>query len=275
MIGLVQVGEQAMADRYAYLPIIGLFLALAWGVADVAQKMRLPKASVAIAAVLAAVSLGALTYRQLGYWRDGETLWGYAVRSGGDYLAHSYLAMVFNGEGKFDDAIKEFRAAEALHQYPADQVLKIGLYEQRNGHLPGAIEQFQWAMSRTSDSRLRVAAWSQTGVTYAQMAKFEQARQSFENVLQVNPHEPGALVASAILAQRAGDFNRAVERLNDAVRVQPSDVSFLLLADALQHTGLVQQAETANDWARKISTNLDEAKKNAAQIQALFGYVSR
>lgn len=275
MIGIVQVGEQAMADRYAYLPAIGIFLALAWAGADAVQKARLPKAPVAIAATLAVVALGVLTYRQLGYWRDGETLWGYAAReSERNYLAHSYLAMVFNGEGKYDDAIQEFRAAEALHAYPADQVVKIGLYEQRNGHLQGAVEQFQWALSRTSDPRVQSSAWSQTGMTYARMANYPSAQQSFENVLQLTPHEPRALVASAILAERAGNFNGAVDRFKDAVRVQPSDVGFLLLADALRHAGRVSEAETADDWARKISSNLDEAKKDAGQIQALFGYSS-
>jgi Tfp pilus assembly protein PilF len=276
MIGIVQVGEQAMADRYAYLPVIGIFMVVAWAGADAVQKASFPKAAVGIAAALAVVSLGALTYRQLGYWRDGETLWGYAAHeSDGNYLAHSYLAMVFNGEGKYDDAIKEFRAAEAIHTYPADQVFKIGLYEQRNGHLQGAVEQFQWALNRTSDASVRTAAWSQTGVAYAKMANFQSAQQSFDNVLQLNPHEPGALVASAILSERAGNFERAAGQFNDAVRVQPSDVGFLLLSDALQHAGRVQEAQTADDWARKISSNLDEAKKNARQIQMLFGYASQ
>jgi Flp pilus assembly protein TadD len=159
-----------------------------------------------------------------------------------------------------------------MHAYPADQVLKIGLYEERNGHLQGAVEQFQRALSRTSDPRVRSSAWSQTGVAYAKMANYQSAQQSFENVLQLTPHEPRALVASAILAERAGNFDRAVDRFKDAVKVQPSDVGYLLLADAQRHAGRVQEAQTADDWAQKISPNLGEAKKDAGQIQALFGY---
>jgi Flp pilus assembly protein TadD len=109
-------------------------------------------------------------------------------------------------------------------------------------------------------------------MAYAQMANYDQARQSFESALQLNPHDAGALVASAILAERAGDFNRAVDRLNDAVKVQASDVCFLLLADALHHAGRLQEAETAEDLARKISSNLNDARNNAAQTQLFFGY---
>jgi protein O-mannosyl-transferase len=273
MIGIVQVGDQAMADRYAYIPTIGLFLLLAWGGAEVAQRMRIPKTAVGVAAALLVGTCGVLTYRQLDYWHDGEALWGYAARvSEGNYLAHSELAMVFNGEGRFDDAILEFRAAEALHPFPADQILKIGIYEQRNGHVQGAIEQYRKALSSTSDSHLRSAALSQTGLAYAQMANYDQARQSFESALQVNPRDAGALVASAILAERAGDFHRAVDRLNDAVKAQPSDVGFLLLADALHHAGRVQEAQAATDLAQRISSDMDAAKRNAAQTELFFGY---
>ncbi len=279
MIGIVQIGDQSMADRYAYLPVVGIFLALAWGAAEIKQKaapgVPIIKPAIAVAAALVVLTLGVLTYRQLDYWRNGETLWGYAAEvTERNYLAHSDLAMVFNGEGRFDDAIREFRVAEALHPYPADQVLKIGIYEQRNGHFEGAIEQFQWALSRTSDSRLRAAAWNQTGLAYAQMANYDAARQSFENVLQLNPHDPGALVGSALLAERAGDFSRAVERLQSAVQAQPSDAGLLLLADALRHTGRLQEAQTATDLAQKISSDMEAAKRTAAQTQLFFGYTS-
>ncbi len=277
MIGIVQIGDQAMADRYAYLPVVGIFLALAWGVAELGEKaapaMRIIKPAIAVAAALVVLTLGVLTYRQLDYWRNGETLWGYAAEvTERNYLAHSDLAMVFNGEGRFDDAIREFRVAEALHPYPADQVLKIGIYEQRNGHLQGAIEQFQWALSQTSESRLRAAAWNQTGLAYAQMANYDAARQSFENVLQLNPHDPGALVGSAVLAERAGDFSRAVESLKSAVQAQPSDAGLLLLADALRHAGRLQEAQAATDLAQKISSDMEAARRTAAQTQLFFGY---
>src|SRR5213076_918118 len=80
MIGVVQVGGQAMADRYAYLPFIGLFVMVCWGAVDWAQRKRLPAhwPAALVIVVLAAFSL--LTYRQIGYWRDSITLWSHALQ---------------------------------------------------------------------------------------------------------------------------------------------------------------------------------------------------
>ena len=272
MIGIVQVGEQAMADRYAYIPAIGLFIMLAWGVAEVVNREHIPHAWAAVAAALMIATLGVLTYRQLGYWHDGETLWGYAARvTDRNYLAHSELAMVFNGEGKFDEAINEFRASEALHAYPPVQILKIGVYEQRNGHLQGAIEQYGKVTKSSADPQLRSAAWDQTGSAYAQMQNYNQAGQSYKNALELSPNDATALGATALLAQCAGNFTQAIDRFNLALKVEPSDVGFLLLADALRHAGRLQEAQIAEDMAQKISANLDETRKSAAQSKLFFG----
>jgi protein O-mannosyl-transferase len=288
MIGIVQVGDQAMADRYAYISAIGLFLLLAWGCAELAQRIHIPRAAAGAVAALAVVSLGALTYRQLGYWRDGETLWSYALTvTDRNYLAHANLAMVFNGEGKIDDAVHEFQAAEALHQYAPAEMLKIGLYEQRNGHLQEAVQQYEQvaqdlaslgSASQASTSQasasaeLRAVAFSQAGSVYAEMARYDQARQSYEKALQLNPNNASALVASALLAERSGQFARAPDYLQRAMKIEPSDVGYLLLADAFRHAGRLQEAQAADDLARKISPNLDAAKTNAAQTQHFFGY---
>ena len=273
MIGIVQVGEQAMADRYAYLPMIGLFVMLAWPIGEAVEKNPILKPWVAAPAVLVLVALGGLTYRQLGYWHDGERLWRYALSvTDRNYLAHDNLAMVLDGEGKTDEAIGEFRASEALHDYPPDQILKIGLYEQRNGHLQGAIEQYQKVSMGTAAPLLRAVAWGQTGSVYVQMANYDQATQSYESALRLNPDDPSALVGTGLLASRAGDFDRAAANLRHAMQVEPSDVGYLLLADSLRRAGSMQEAQAAEDVARKISANLDEARQGAAQTQLIFGY---
>jgi protein O-mannosyl-transferase len=273
MIGIVQVGDQAMADRYAYIPAIGLFLVLAWGGAELVRRVHLPKAVAGAVAALVVLSLGALTYRQLGYWRDGETLWGYALTvTDRNYLAHANLAMVFNGEGKVDDAVREFQAAESLHDYSPAEKLKIGLYEQRNGHLQEAVEQYEKVSQGAASAELRAVACSQAGSVYAQMARYDQARLSYEKALQLQPGNASALVASALLAERSGQFAQAPDYLQRALKIEPSDVGYLLLADAFRHTGRMQEAQAADDLARKISPNLDAAKTNAAQTQHFFGY---
>ena len=79
MIGLVQVGEQAMADRYAYLPFIGLFIMVCWGLADWAQRRKVPAAVLAGASVVVLTALSVVAYRQLGYWSDNVVLWTHII----------------------------------------------------------------------------------------------------------------------------------------------------------------------------------------------------
>jgi len=273
VIGIVQTGEQAMADRYAYIPMIGLFLLLVWAIAESVEAKHITKAWVAVPTALVLVTLGVLTYRQLAHWHDGETLWRYTLSvTERNYLAHDNLAVVLAAEGRPDEAISEFRASEEFHTYPPDQLLKIGLYQQRNGHFQGAIEEYQKVSHSDADSKLRAAAWTQTGSAYVQMGDFVQAKKSYENSLQQNPNDPLALVGSAMLAERDGNFSQAVTQLNQAMKVEPTDVGFLLLADALRHAGRVQDAQAAEDVAQKISPNLEQARKNAADTQLFFGY---
>jgi protein O-mannosyl-transferase len=273
VIGLIQVGEQSMADRYAYLPMIGLFLMLVWPVAEVVERKRISKVWVIVPTMIVLATLGVLTYRQLGYWRDGETLWKYALSvNENNYVAHDNLAMVMDGEGRPDEAITEFRASEALHAYPPDQIVKIGLYEQRNGHFQGAIEQYRKAAQGPIDAQMRAAVLGQIGSAYIQMQDFDHAKQSYQDALQVNPNDVAALLGTGLLAERDGDFNRAVVQLNHAMKVETTDVGLLLLADALGRAGRSQEAQATEELAQRTSPDLNVARQNAAQTRLFFGY---
>ena len=116
MIGIVTVGEQAMADRYAYIPFIGLFVALVWALRAVASRLRL-RAWLASTAVLVVLVMGCLTYRQIGYWRDSETLWRYTLSvTERNYVAHSNLGLALAKLGRPNEAILHFRAGEGTAQ---------------------------------------------------------------------------------------------------------------------------------------------------------------
>src|SRR5258708_3740673 len=135
MIGIITVGEQTMADRYAYIPFIGLFVAAVWTLNTwtleaVASEHRIRGAWRAGAAVLVVFILGCLTYRQLGYWHDDETIWRHALNvTEGNYMAHNNLAIALAKQGRSEEAVVQFQAATALHKYRPDQSLKLAFYE--------------------------------------------------------------------------------------------------------------------------------------------------
>ena len=275
MIGIVQVGEQARADRFVYVPMIGLAISMVWAVWEIAEEKGIAKRWIAVPAAVIVVALGTLTYHQLGYWRNGETLWRYTLSvTEVNYMAHDNLAMVLDKQGRVEEAMPEFEAAEALHRYPPPQVLSMGIYLQRHGRVPDALDMYQKVLSRSTDPQLRATAWSQIGSANAQAKNYDQAKLSYENALQLNPKDASALVGSGLLAERNGHSGQAAAQLDRAVHIEPSDVGFLLLAHALLHDGRVQEAEATEELARKISPDLSQADKNATQAEIFFGCAS-
>lgn len=272
MIGLVQVGEQAMADRYMYLSMLGLLIAVVWGCRDLVVRWRVPTAAWAVSAFAILLALGLVTRHQLSYWRDGETLWRYTLSvTDRNYMAHDNLATVLAEQGRADEAISEFRAAENLHQYSATEIISLGAYEQSHGHLQGAIEQYTRAAQSSGELAVKAAAWDRAALAEVLAGNVNHAAQTFENALAVKPDDPDALAGSAMLAWRAGNSALAVQRLGQLVKVSPGDVSLLLLAGALRQVGRDEDASKTEHEAQMISSNYAQAQETAHQFAAQFG----
>lgn len=182
MLGLEGVGyqgKQGMADRYAYLPFIGLFLMICWGVAEWAAKRKIPRAVMRGVCVAVLCALGIVAYRQVGYWRDNVTLWSHAVEvTTGNFLAENNLGKALLAEGRTDEGIAHFFKAVAI--YPSDPVanLNVGVYEQKRGNFPAAIERYRKTIIVAHDPGLKAAAWTNLATVYRQLGDVEGAQQS-------------------------------------------------------------------------------------------------
>ncbi len=144
VIGLVQVGLQAMADRYTYVPLIGLFIIIAWGGAELLAKQRYRNVVPATAAVAVLLALTAVTYRQLSYWHDSIMLYKHtvAVTANNDIL-HYNLGALLSKEDKIDEAIKHWR--EAVRIRPEQHTIhkNLAILLSRQGDIDGAIEHYR------------------------------------------------------------------------------------------------------------------------------------
>ncbi|MCU1300031.1 MAG: hypothetical protein JWQ87_315 [Candidatus Sulfotelmatobacter sp.] len=273
MIGIVQVGEQAMADRFAYIPMIGLFVAAVWAITEAGRTRKVSTAGLVTVAGVILATLGTVTYRQLGYWRNGETLWRYTLSvTENNYMAHDTLAMVLGEQRRSDEAIVEFRVAERLHQYPLDQILTLGVYEESTGHPQGAIEQYTRVLQGSTDSKLQSAALTHLGEVHCRLRNYEEAKRNYDKALQLDPGNVGALFGEGLLAERAGDSALAAEQFSRAVKLQPTDNGFLFLADALRQAGHLGEAKSAEQIAEKISSNFNQARKTVQQTYQIFGF---
>jgi protein O-mannosyl-transferase len=186
MIGVVQVGSQAMADRYAYLPFVGLFIMICWGIADWVQRERLSLAWPIAASVGVLLALSITTHRQIDYWKDNLTLWAHSVQvTTNNYEAEDNLARTLMDRGEIAEALPHLRAAEAVVPTDIMTHLYLGFNQQQSGDLRGAIEQYKKVLSLTQDdiprtAQLRDNALMNMGYAYRDLGDPGQASQCFE-----------------------------------------------------------------------------------------------
>ncbi len=181
MIGLVQVGRQAMADRYAYLPLLGIFIMVCWGIADGFEEKRAPAAVLPVPSIVVLLVLALMARRQSGYWADNIVLWTHTIEvTPPNYIAEDNLGAMLLARKRTEEAIVHFRRAAALHPTDPISAFNIGFYEQKHGNLQQAIEHYKQAIALTTRSSLKVLALNNMGHAYSDLGDPDQARECFD-----------------------------------------------------------------------------------------------
>jgi len=253
MIGLVQVGVQAMADRYAYLSFIGLFVMLCWGVAELAEARHLSDAWVTGFSAALLLILAGVTRHQLAYWSDEASLWTHAIQTTTDnYVAEDNLGTTLLDRHDMDQAIVHFRRATAIEPHNGLSELNIGVWEERNHHWPEAIAAYKAGIVEIEESDVLARAYSNLGYVYSYAGDDASARDSFQQALRLAPDTEQALIGLGVLAQKSGDFASAIQLYSHANQIRPTALGYLLLARALHRSGRSEDAEAALQRARSM-----------------------
>lgn len=218
VIGLVQVGGQAMADRYTYLPHIGLFIALTWAVAEVIVA---PLPQRAVASALCAACLF-FTQRQIPVWHDTYTLFSHALRvTRNNAVAHSHVGIALGERGDYPGAIAHFKAAIAAAPSMADGYFGLGHTYELQGDLPAALEQYLAA--------LRLRQWddwthTRAGGVLWNMGRKAEAVERWQRAIECNPLAEDARVKLAIAALENGDFSVAEAQFMRVLQANPKHI---------------------------------------------------
>jgi tetratricopeptide (TPR) repeat protein len=268
MIGLVQVGVQARADRYAYIPLLGIFVVACWGSADLFKKLRVPAAVPVVVAGIAIIALAVSAHRQIAYWKDNLTLWTHTLEvTHNNFLAEDSLATALVAQGSMDDAATHFEAAIKINPSDPIATINLGVYDQLHQNYSAAVARYETIPRLTQNPRLRARALTNQGYVYYSLKNYDRAQQSFAATVQESPENPQALLGLGLVAQMSGQWQEAVENYARAVRLSPSDVGYLLLAQALEHQGRGDDAKAAQAAAEQISRNVGAA---SSQVQRLL-----
>jgi tetratricopeptide (TPR) repeat protein len=269
MIGIVQVGAQAMADRYAYLPFIGLFCMLVWGISDLLRHKTALNKSIRVLAAMMLVVLGGLAHRQIRFWRNSETLWNHTLEvTQRNFVAHDSLAEYLLKQGRFAAGCSHFQSAVLIlpNDMPAQEGL--GVCAQARGDSREAIERYENVLRLSVERNIRATALANLGSIYRERGDYALAKKNYEEALQLNPDLPIALVGSGLLAQRGWNYGLAAAQYAHAMRLEPTSVGYLLLANALQQGGHSSEAAQAFEQAQRLSSNLQDDQKIANGLLA-------
>jgi cytochrome c-type biogenesis protein CcmH/NrfG len=262
VIGLVQVGDQAMADRYAYIPLVGIFAMISFGVADLADAKKLGLAPRVIAAVCVVAALSCLTYRQLGYWSSSYELWSHTLAiTQNNFVAEDNMGGALLLLGKPDEAHEHFEAAARINPHDPMSHSNLGAYLQEHNQLRQAVDQYESAIRMTSDPALLASIYGNLGAAYRDLGEDAKALDSYDEALRLNPNQFNAYLGLGRLLERQGKLDEAITNYSRSVQIRPTEAGFLHLGHALQLKGRRQDAVSAYQEAVQLNPDSTEAQQ--------------
>jgi Flp pilus assembly protein TadD len=255
VIGIVQVGSQAMADRYTYVPLIGLFIVVAWGVPELLSKWRHRRIALSAAGVLVLLLCGTLTWSQIRHWKDSVTLWEHATQvTENNWVAHTNLGAVLSDQGRIDEAVAHYqeviridplspsarfnlaaalakgdRIDEALKLYNEAVEMRPDYPEAHNnlgniladqGKIDEAIVHYTEAIRFNPNYS---EAYNNLGLALLTKGKIDEAIQNFSAALRLNPNSPAAHFNIGLALERKGSLSEAIIHYGEALRLKPND----------------------------------------------------
>lgn len=219
VIGLVQVGAQAHADRYTYLPEIGLCLGLTWAIVELTAKWENRRMLLGVGGGIILAALVVTARAQTAYWRDSETLWNHALAcTTGNAVAESNLANDLLRQNRLDDAITHARAAVEIKPDYVDALNCLGYALFEGGRVDEAISRLQEALKSMPDF---AAAHNNLGLALRQKGRLDEAIVEFRAALKTHPEAADSHSNLGIVLLQTGQPEAAVAEYNKAVELSP------------------------------------------------------
>lgn len=251
VIGIVQVGRQAMADRYAYIPLVGIFVMMVWGVAELAESLRLRfPAQVAVSAAILAL-LAFLTWRQTRFWGSNYDLWAHTLSVTQDNpVAEANMGATLVSMGRMDDAVPHFQNELRLNPRSTAAHFDLAAQLQTHERLQEAITEYEIALQASSDRQTTAGIFVNLWTIYTELHDYARASQSFELAGQANPRFAAMLIP---------DFERSVT-------TRPNPQNCFQLGQLLEHTGQLENARSLYQRSLQLDSGYEAARQALARL---------
>ena len=261
VIGLVQVGPQAMADRYTYIPITGLFIVITWGFSDLLTQRHYQKIVLALFAVIILSALTVSTFFQLGYWRNSVALFERAVSiTENNCLAHNNLGAALLEERKFYAAVLHLKEALRIEPGCRAALYNIGAALSAQGKLDEAILHYNDVLKINPKDAI---VHNNLADALSAQEKLDEAVLHYNKALKIDPDYAGAHGRFGSLLIKQNKFKEAMFHLTEAIRINPD------YAETYNNIGVVfsrlnkfKEASTFFSKAIQVKPDFTEARKN-------------
>jgi Tfp pilus assembly protein PilF len=218
VIGIVQVASQSMADRFTYIPLIGLFIMVAWGVPDLLKKWKYRKEILLASSALSILCLSIITWTQVGYWQNNITLFDHTLKVT-DYNWHIYLnrGVAYGRLGNYSQAIDDCSRAIKIQPGYVEAYTVRGIAYSVLGNYKQAIKDYSEAIRLKADSDIN---YYDRGTLYAKDGQYQLAIEDFNQALRLNPNYTKTYNNRGIVYTQMGIYQKALEDFNEAIHLK-------------------------------------------------------
>lgn len=260
VIGLVQVGAQAMADRYSYIPLVGLFILITWGLHESMQHERYRAVLLSLATLASVLLCIVLTRTQIGYWQNSGTLFRHAVSvTKNNYIAYLHLGNFLARQNSPKEAMEAYRRAIQIYPGYLEAHLNLGVLLRLEDRSDEAIKQFEEVIQLNPGN---IEAHSQSGLAWLKKGGFIEAIDQFQECLKLNPADAEAHDNLGVALGKEGHLDDAISQFEEAIRLKPDDakahgnLGILLATNGRRKEAMVQLTQ-----ALKLQANYPEAQQ--------------
>jgi tetratricopeptide (TPR) repeat protein len=264
VIGIIQVGRQAMADRYAYISLLGLFVMAVWSIADFAPRLRLSRESQFALAAMVLCLYAAFSYVQIGYWHDSLTLFTHALQVTPDNgIAEDNLGTAYVEMGLLDKALPHYAAAVRLSPELSKPHYNLATVLLRENRLDEAQREYEIVIKSASDEQEIAQAHNNLGVLFAQKNQLDNALREFDAAIRMNPTGLNSFIGRGSVEYQMGNLDAALADFTHATQMAPSPAAYFWLGRTFEGKGDISSAIRAYEDALKIAPGFAEARDRA------------
>jgi protein O-mannosyl-transferase len=270
VIGLVQSGAQAYADRYTYIPYIGLFIMIAWGLPKLLSKWPHRKIALGLSMAIVLTALGICAHKQVSFWNNSITLFSHAIEvTQNNYVAYNNLGVAFKSIDRVQEAIEAYKQAIKIKPDYVEAYYNLGIAYGKLGIRQNEIDAYKQAIKIKPDC---TEAYINLGFAYNALGRYLDAINTYEQVIKLQPNYSEAYFNLGVVYARLGRYQDAAEVFRQAVRIKPDFAeAYYNLGNSYGGLDLYQDAIEAFVQAVRIRPDWADAHFNLGNAYLLSG----